>query len=152
MALGYYKNPALTAEAFSDGWFHTGDLGYMDRDGLLYLRGRSKNLIVFSNGKKVTPEEIESYLDHLPLAQELMVYGAISGQGGDDVRLALIVYPDPEATRHMSAYSILERLQYEVDIINREMPNYKKIQSIKLTETPFEKTSSRKIRRTEGGV
>lgn len=152
VAMGYYKNEELTAQAFTDGWFHTGDLGYMDRDGLLYLRGRNKNLIVFSNGKKVTPEEIERYLDNLPLAKELMVYGAISGQGGDDVKLALIVYPDPELTRHMNAFSILERLQFEVDIINRRLPNYKKIQSIKLTETPFEKTSSRKIRRMGGEV
>lgn len=144
---GYYKDDALTAEHFQDGWFLTGDLGFMDKDGFLTISGRKKTLIVFMNGKKVTPEEIEGYVADIPLIQEAMAYGVSNGTSSDDVKLALMVYPNPQLTEGMESYEILQRLQAQINEINRKLPTYKQIQSIKLRDIPFEKTSLRKIKR-----
>jgi long-chain acyl-CoA synthetase len=143
---GYYKSPELTAEAFSpDGWFMTGDLGYKDKDGFLYITGRKKNLIVFKNGKKVTPEEIENSLSNIPLIAECMAYGAKTGESTDDVMLALMVFPDADRTKGMSDVDILQALQKEIAVINRGQPAYKQIQTIRIKDKPFEKNSLKKI-------
>jgi long-chain acyl-CoA synthetase len=143
---GYYKSPELTGEAFSqDGWFITGDLGYQDKDGFLYITGRKKNLIVFKNGKKVTPEEIENSLNNVPLIAECMAYGAKTGESADDVMLAIMVYPNPERTKGMADVDILQALQREITVINRGQPVYKQIQTIRIKDKPFEKNSLKKI-------
>ncbi len=144
---GYYNDAALTAESFQDGWFMTGDLGSFDKDGFLTISGRKKNLIVFKNGKKVMPEEIEGYVTGIPLIGEAVAYGVSAGASSDDVKLALMVYPHPERAAGMQSYEILQALQEEIDKVNRHLPAYKQIQIIKLRSSPFEKTSLKKIKR-----
>ncbi len=144
---GYYKNEEFTALAFKDGWFMTGDIGYLDKDGFLYINGRKKSLIVFSNGKKISPEEIEIKLMECPYVKEVVAYGASSGQSADDVKLAVIVHPDPEKTAGMQPYEVLYSIQKEVDRMNQGQPPFRKIQIVKLSETPFERTSTKKIKR-----
>jgi long-chain acyl-CoA synthetase len=145
----YYKNPGATDESFTKGWFHTGDIGYMDRKGFLYICGRKKNLIVFNNGKKVVPEELEAYIQEIPLVKEVMVYGASTGSAMDEVKLSALVCVDSEKTEETDKYRILESIQEDIEALNSRLPVYKRIQSVKLSESEFKKTSMQKVRRRE---
>ena len=137
---GYYKMPEETAEALVDGWLRTGDLGYVDEDGYVYLTGRQKNLIITKNGENVSPEELENRLGQHRLVQEVLVReseGVIEAE----------IFPDYEYARKKKIRDLSSALQDMIDGYNREVPVYKRIYRLKIRETEFENTPSKKIKR-----
>ncbi|MBO5754664.1 MAG: AMP-binding protein, partial [Clostridia bacterium] len=127
--LGYYKNPEATAEVFTeDGWFRTGDIGYMDKKGYIFITGRKKNVIILSNGKNVFPEELEEHLSHNPDILESVVLGRRK-EGGEDNELIItaIVVPnrDSENLKGKSDEEIEELLREAVTAVNKKLPSFK---------------------------
>ena len=146
--LGYYRNEEATRAVFTDdGWFRTGDLGYMDKDGYIFITGRKKNLIILSNGKNVYPEEIEEYLIALPGVKESVVLGRKNASG--EVVITALIYPDTENPEiaGKSREEIYAKLKDEVTELNRTLPVFKQIREIELRDAEFEKTTSKKIKR-----
>jgi len=143
--LGYYKNPEATKDVFTeDGYFRTGDIGYLDEDGYLYITGRKKNLIILSNGKNVYPEEIEEYLLRLDIIKECAVV-ARNNELGEPVITSIIVPVDEVLA--LSDDEIQSKLKEAVLSVNDKLPSFKQIRNIEIRKTDFEKTSSQKIKR-----
>lgn len=154
--LGYYKDPEATAEVLKDGWLYTGDFGRFDEEGFLYICGRKKNVIVTKNGKNIFPEEIEYLLLEQPYIEEVIVYGVLEKKSGDTIVTAE-VYPNFDAIhekfgKELSQEKIHDIIKENVEAVNDKMTNYKRVKRIRLREIEFEKTTTRKIKRTKGGV
>ena len=141
--LGYYKNEEATKETLVDGWLRTGDLGYVDEDNFLYITGRKKNLIILSNGENVSPEELENRINEDPLVAEVLVYE-------EDGQITAEIYPNEEYAAKKRIKDVQAELSARVDAMNRALPMFKQVRRIKLRETEFEKTTSRKIKRHYG--
>ncbi|MCF0151663.1 MAG: AMP-binding protein [Firmicutes bacterium] len=148
--LGYYMDPEETAKVLSDdGWLKTGDYGYMDAAGYVYITGRKKNVIVTKNGKNIFPEEVEFYLGRSPYILETVVSGRPSDDGTDLVVTAEI-FPDYDEAQKKAAeegISLEQLIRNEVEKANDAMPAYKRVRSIVLRESEFEKTTTKKIKR-----
>ena len=141
--LGYYKNPEATAEALDeDGWLHTGDMGIIDADGSLFLRGRSKCMILGPSGQNIYPEEIEAALDVRPYFVESLV---IEDEGG----LTALVYPDFDqgAKDGMDQKEFAKYLKSTLPEINKELPNYARLKKIEIMSEAFERTPKKSIKR-----
>ena len=145
--LGYYKNPEETAAAFTeDGWFRTGDIGYMDRDGYIFITGRKKYVIVLENGKNVFPEEIEEYIAKYCSVAESVVLGRRNPEGG--VQLTAVVYPRLEDFADPADHSAIEaKIREQVQKMNRKLVSYKQVRGLEFRYEEFEKTTSKKIKR-----
>jgi long-chain acyl-CoA synthetase len=148
--LGYYDDPEETAKVLKEGWLYTGDYGYLDEDGYLYITGRKKNVIVTKNGKNIFPEEVEFHLGRSDYILESLVYGVDEQCGGETLVYAQIV-PDYQAIEEdfgpLSEEEIRKLIKEEVDKANDMMPLYKRVRRFEIRKTEFEKTASRKIKR-----
>lgn len=144
--LGYYKDPEATAAAFTeDGFFKTGDLGRLDEDGWIYITGRSKNLIILSNGKNVYPEEIETEISRIPGTNEVVVYEGKSVSAPEKELIVAEIYPDFD---YLKAHGIEDAQAYydeEMKKVNASMVSYKNVHRVKIRQTEFEKNTSKKI-------
>lgn len=149
--LGYYHNREQTAEVLQDSWFNTGDLGYLDKNGLLYVQGRKKNVIVLKNGKNIFPEELEDLLNSSPYIVESMVYGRSNKKGDVDV-CAKIVYNKPDIIGefgNIDDKEIYKIIKKEIKAIHKNIPAYKYIKDFILSDTELIKTTTKKVKRHE---
>ncbi len=144
---GYYGNPEATEAVLRDGWFYTGDLGYIDGDGYLFLTGRKKNVIVLKNGKNVFPEELEAELSKLPYQLETIVVGLPDKGDERDLVVSLKLVYDPEAFPDQTKEEIEQQVREDVEKLNDTVPPYKRIKRIFVTDEPMIKTSTGKVRR-----
>ena len=138
--MGYYKMPEETAETLEDGWLKTGDLGYVDEDGFVYITGRKKNLIILANGENVSPEEIENQISKEDLVKEIIVRET-------DKVIQAEIFPDYEYAKKKHIRDIQAGLQEIIDEYNKTAPVYKRILDLIVRETEFEKNTSKKIKR-----
>ena len=141
--LGYYKNPNATRDVIDpEGWFHTGDLGTIDKQGYIYIKGRSKNMILGPSGQNIYPEEIEDMYMNLPLVSEVLVVER-------ERKLVALVYPDYDAGKSagLNQQQVLAHLEDDRKKINEMLPGYSQISKLEIRTEEFEKTPKRSIRR-----
>ena len=145
--LGYYNNPEANAEAFTDdGWFRTGDIGYMDDDGFIFITGRKKNVIILSNGKNVFPEELEEHLAAIPEILESVVLTR-KAENGEEVITAICV-PNKDLLGDKTEEEIYAFIKDAVNNkVNPKLPSFKQMRKIEIRNEPFERTTSKKIQR-----
>lgn len=148
--LGYYDNEEATKEVLEDGWFHTGDLGYIDKDGFIFITGRKKNVIVLKNGKNVYPEELEVLINNLPYVAESMVFGMPKD---DDLVVSVkIVYDEKFVEQKFGKISedeLYNIIWNDIKEINNGLTNYKHIKNLIITDEPMIKTTTAKVKRFE---
>ena len=144
---GYYRMPKETEETIGDGWLHTGDKGYIDEDGFLFINGRVKNLIILSNGENISPEEIENKLGINPLVGEVIVTGENNG-------LVARIYPDQDVVKakNLDEDAIKAGLEAAIKEFNKNQPTYRQIISVVVRKNPFHRNSTRKIVRADAEI
>ncbi len=152
--LGYYENEEETNNVIRDGWFYTGDLGYIDKDGFIFITGRQKNMIVLKNGKKIFPEEVETLVSRIDIVKECMVFGLPDEIDKNDVKLSVkVVYSKDEVKEKYGDISeddirniIWDKIKSDV---NTTVPRYKHIVNMILTDKELIKTTTKKVKRNE---
>lgn len=148
--MGYYENKEATDAAIRDGWFYTGDMGFIDSDGFIHITGRMKNVIVTKNGKNVYPEEIETLLNRSDYIKESLVYGM---DGKEDVVVCAQIVPDKEKIEEDIKNGVIPQqdaetiISSEIKRINKELVTYKYVKDFILRDNEFEKTTTKKIKR-----
>ncbi|MBO5785937.1 MAG: AMP-binding protein [Clostridia bacterium] len=148
--LGYFNDELATAEAMRGGYFHTGDLGYFDADGFLYVTGRCKNVIVAQNGKNIYPEELEARLNEELFIEESLVLGVANTKGGTAIKAK--IYPCIEKIKELydrlpTEEEIRAEIAKVIERVNEKLPAYKKIVVTEIVWEAFEKTTTKKIKR-----
>ena len=140
----------ITVEALKEGWYYTGDYGYIDPEGFIFITGRKKNMIVLKNGKKIFPEELEELINKIDLVKESMVFGMPKD---DDVVVSVKVQYDEEVAQEKytgKTYEELEKIVWEkIKEINKTLPTYKYVKNMIMTKEDFIKTTTAKIKRFE---
>jgi len=152
--MGYYKDPEKTAEAIVDGWYHTGDLGYIDDEDYVYVTGRKKSIIITGNGKNVYPEELENYIQKSEYVSECMVWGDESNDVPTKRGIYATIRVNPEAIvdkfgKDYTAGQVQEFIGREVDRVNEGLPLFKKITHVIIRDREFHKTTTQKILRRD---
>jgi long-chain acyl-CoA synthetase len=152
LMLGFYEKPQETAEMFTaEGFLKTGDLGYIDKFGFIFINGRKKNLIVSSGGKNIYPEEIESHFHNSRVTGEILVIGRREAEAGEAI--FAVIYPNHEALKEDHPVDagdktfVYKLVKQEISLVNRGLPAYKKISGFMLRDSEFEKNAQKKIRR-----
>lgn len=153
--LGYYKDPDRTASVMEDGWFHTGDLAFIDRDGCIYITGRQKDVIVTKTGKNIYPEEVEFYINRSGYVAESLVQGVYASRE-DDIVVSISVFPDyaniyEHFGDNVSDEQIQRIIKGVIDDYNASAAVYKRIRGLSIRKEEFEKTTTKKIKRNAQG-
>lgn len=147
---GYLNDPEKTNEVLINGWCHTGDIGYIDENGFIFITGRQKDMIVLDNGKKIFPEEIEHVLMDLEYIKDVLVF-ADNSNGEDDLKLTAKIRINKKEIQEMypnlEYNQILQKIWNDIKEINTTFPKYKYIKDVLITEEEFIKTTTLKIKR-----
>ncbi|MFA7228710.1 MAG: long-chain fatty acid--CoA ligase, partial [Melioribacteraceae bacterium] len=151
--IGYYKNEKATDDTFENGWFKTGDIGFLDPDGFLHINGRKKNVIISKSGKNVFPEEVEDIINRSPFVLECLVFGEEDPKQGEIISAQIVV--DAEAfielaeTNHIQIDEELlnKTISGEIEKVNQQLSAHKQIKRFYIREQEFEKTTTQKIKR-----
>jgi long-chain acyl-CoA synthetase len=147
---GYYKRPDATAEVIKDGWLHTGDLGYFDERGNLFITGRQKEIIVLSSGKNIYPEEIEAHYQQSPFIKEMCVVGLESKPGEPfSERLHGVVVPNFDVLRERKIVNASQVIRFDIETLSAQLPSTKRILSYEIWQTDLPRTTTRKLKRFE---